>query len=125
MDIVQIIITLSGLGLSGFTIWFFFFSKKEQYIATATNEGVQHVSIHVKGGYDPDVIVVKAGKPVQLDFYRDETADCSEQLLLPAFKKNELLAPFQTTTVKFTPEQKGEYDFTCGMGMLRGKIIVQ
>ena len=27
--------------------------------------------------------------------------------------------------VEFTPEQPGEYEFTCGMGMLRGKLVVR
>ena len=31
----------------------------------------------VKGGYSPDLIVVKQGRPVKLDFYRDETASQS------------------------------------------------
>ena len=125
MEIAEIIVTLSGLMLSVFVIWFFFFSKKKRYIASQTENERQQVSINVKGGYDPDVILVRSGKPVQLDFYRDETADCSERVLFPAFKKSAILAPFQTTSVEFTPEERGEYDFTCGMGMLRGKIIVQ
>lgn len=27
--------------------------------------------------------------------------------------------------VEFTPERPGEYEFTCGMGMLRGKVVVR
>ena len=27
--------------------------------------------------------------------------------------------------VEFTPDQAGEYEFTCGMGMLRGKLVVR
>ena len=35
------------------------------------------------------------------------------------------LPPHQLTPVEFTPEKAGEYEFTCGMGMLRGKLIVR
>jgi plastocyanin domain-containing protein len=125
MSSVQIIVTLTGLVLSVIVIWFFFFSKRQQVVATASDAGVQHINIRVKGGYDPDVIVVKAGQPVRLDFYRDETADCSEQVLFPDFSQSALLTPFQTTPVEFVPDKKGEFTFTCGMGMLRGKLIVQ
>ena len=125
MELSEIFVTLSGLGLSLFVLWFFFFSKKERYVVSQADEGTQHVAITVKGGYDPDVIVVRSGKPVKMDFYRDETSDCSEQVLLPAFKTSAFLEPFKTTSISFTPEKQGEFDFTCGMGMLRGKIIVE
>ena len=125
MDTAQILVTLFGLLLSATVIWYFFFSKKERHAIDAMESGLQQVAIKVKGGYDPDVIVVKAGKPVQFDFYREETADCSEQVLLPAFHKSAMLTPFETVSVNFTPDQPGEYDFSCGMGMLRGKIVVE
>ena len=125
MDTSQILVTVFGLCLSAAVIWYFFFSKKERHFVEALNSGLQQVAIKVKGGYDPDVIVVKAGKPVQFDFFREETADCSEQVLLPAFRQSAILTPFKTVSVNFTPVQPGEYDFSCGMGMLRGKIIVE
>jgi len=31
----------------------------------------------------------------------------------------------EPVVVEFTPEKKGEFAFTCGMGMLKGQIIVQ
>lgn len=124
MNTAEIIVTLSGLGLSAFVIWFFFFAPKKQVHADSHGE-MQEISVKVKGGYDPDVIVVEAGKPVRLNFYREETSDCSEQVLFPDFKTSAVLTPFQTVPVEFTPEKTGEYTFTCGMGMLRGKLVVQ
>jgi len=46
---------------------------------------VQEVRVVVKGGYTPDTIVVRAGEPVRLQFYRDETADCSERVVFEDF----------------------------------------
>lgn len=79
----------------------------------------------VKGGYDPDVIVVKKGIPVRLNFYRDETADCSDTIVFGDFNIRKPLPAFKTTPVEFTPGKEGEYVFTCGMGMLKGKLIVR
>jgi plastocyanin domain-containing protein len=31
---------------------------------------------------------------------------------------------FKTTPIEFTPEKSGEFTFTCGMNMMRGKLIV-
>jgi len=125
MSLAQIIVTLSGLALSVFVIWFFFFSHKKQFQADANEQGLQEVNIKVKGGYEPDVIAITAGKPVRLNFFREEAVDCSEQVILPDFKKSAFLPPFETVSIEFTPEKPGEYDFTCAMGMLRGKLIVQ
>lgn len=124
MNAAEIIVTLAGLGLSAIVIWFFFFAPKKQVHAESSGD-TQEIGIKVKGGYDPDVIVVEAGKPVRLNFYREETSDCSEQVLFPDFKTSAVLTPFQTVPVEFTPDKKGEYTFTCGMGMLRGKLVVQ
>src|SRR5688500_20328125 len=38
---------------------------------SAGASGIQEVRVIVKGGYTPDTIVVQAGKPVRLQFYRD------------------------------------------------------
>jgi plastocyanin domain-containing protein len=35
------------------------------------------------------------------------------------------LPAFRTTSIEFTPDKTGEFDFTCGMNMLHGKLVVQ
>ena len=101
------------------------FSKRKTYEAESEEAGVQEVKIVVKGGYSPDVIVVKKGIPVRLNFYRDETADCSDTIVFGDFNIRKPLPAFKTTAVEFTPEKEGEYQFTCGMGMMRGKLVVR
>ena len=93
--------------------------------AVSTSSGVQEVDIIVKGGYLPDVIAVERGKPVQLHFYRDEKNSCSEELLVPDFNIRRDLSAFQTTLVELLPQQAGTFVFTCGMGMLRGSLVVK
>jgi plastocyanin domain-containing protein len=124
MTLDQILVTLGGLFLSAAVAWYFWFSERKGVKLGATN-GVQEVLVKVKGGYSPDVIVVEAGKPVKLNFRREETALCSEQVIFPDFNKQATLTPFQTIPLEFTPDKVGEYGFQCGMGMLRGKLIVQ
>ena len=81
--------------------------------------------ILVKGGYTPDTIRVAAGRPVRLLFRRDETAACSEQVLLADFGKSVSLPTGQVVPVEFMPGDPGEHEFTCQMGMLRGRIVVE
>lgn len=119
------IVTLLGLALIGFIVWFFWLKKSKGTAASVGSSGVQEAMILVKGGYTPDVIVVKAGRPVRLNFRREETASCSEMLLLPAFNKSVKLPTGATVAIEFTPEQAGEFPFSCQMGMFRGRLIVE
>ena len=125
MDTSQIIVTIVGLSLSAFVVWYFFFSARQTTSAVSSSSGVQEVDITVKGGYSPDIIEVERGKPVQLSFYRDEENSCSEELLMPDFSIRRDLPAFKTTLVELLPEKVGTFTFTCGMGMLRGSLVVK
>jgi len=124
MGLTQVLVNVLGFALIAWIVWYFWLYEKAG-VAAAEVGGVQEVRIRVKGGYDPDVIVVKAGRPVRLHFYREEEASCSEMVIFDAFNKSAKLPPFQETVVELTPEEPGEYGFQCQMGMLRGKLIVE
>lgn len=124
MDTSQLLVTILGLGLILFVGWFFFRAPHQLATAVSSSAGIQQVDITVKGGYSPNVIEVKRGQPVQLNFYRDEESSCSEELLLPDFHIRRELPAFQTTAVEFLPQQAGRFEFTCGMHMLRGSLVV-
>ena len=125
MDLAEVLVTLGGLILIPLILWYFFWSERKGGRIVASGEGVQEIEIQVKGGYDPDVLVVEAGRPVRLDFRRNETADCSEEVVFGDFGIRKKLPAFQTTPVEFTPEEPGEYTFTCGMSMMRGTLVVE
>ena len=121
----RIVVGVVGLGLVGFIVWFFWLVKAKGVRAALTSAGYQEQMILVKGGYTPDVIVVEAGTPVRLNFVRQESASCSEMVLLPAFNKSANLPEGETVPLEFLPKEPGEYEFTCQMGMFRGKLIVE
>ena len=125
MDTTEIWVTVAGLALAAFVLWYFFFSASPAASAVSSAGGVQQVDITVKGGYSPSVIEVERGRPVQLSFYRDEENSCSEELLLPDFSIRRDLPAFKTTLVELLPDKPGRYEFTCGMGMLRGSLVVK
>jgi plastocyanin domain-containing protein len=124
MDTTEIIVVLSGAGLIALVLWYFF-GERESVAAGVNAGGDQEIDVMVKGGYSPDVIAVKRGVPVRLNFYRDETSSCSEQVILGDFGIARDLPAFKTTAVEFTPDKSGEFPFTCGMNMLHGKLIVE
>ena len=125
MTSTQIAVTALGVVTIVWVLWYFLFSRGAAVAAAAGAGGVQEVRVIVKGGYTPDTIVVQAGKPVRLQFYRDETADCSERVVFEQFGVDQQLPAFQTTAVEFTPDKPGEFPFRCGMNMLKGLLIVE
>lgn len=125
MTSTQIAVTALGVVTIVWVLWYFLFSRGAAVAAAAGAGGVQEVRVIVKGGYTPDTIVVQAGKPVRLQFYRDETADCSERVVFEQFGVDQQLPAFQTTAVEFTPDKPGEFPFRCGMNMLKGLLVVE
>ncbi len=124
MSTTQIIVNLLGLVIIAWIVWYFWMYRK-QGVQVAVTAGVQEAVIRVKGGYDPDVIVVKRGKPVRLHFNRQESAMCSEMVVFDQIDQSAKLPEGETVTIEFTPEKRGEIPFQCQMGMLRGKVIVR
>jgi plastocyanin domain-containing protein len=125
MNTTQIIVTLIGFGIIAWIVWYFWLWKGESVAAETGAGGVQVVDVTVRGGYQPASIVVKAGRPLRLNFTRRESTTCGEEVVLPDFGKRAHLPENKTVPVEIVPERPGEYEFTCGMNMYRGKVIAQ
>ena len=118
-------VLVAGLVLIGFIVWFFWLKRPTGVRASDASGGFQEAMILVKGGYTPDVIVVRAGKPVRLNFRREETSTCSDKVIFADFNKSAKLPTGETVAVEFVPKEPGEYAFSCPMGMFRGRLIVE
>lgn len=125
MTLDRIVVDVAGVLLIGFIVWFFWLGKRKGVRAALTSGGYQEQMVLVKGGYTPDVIIVQHGKPVRLNFVRQETQSCSEVVFLSGFNKSAKLPEGQTVPVEFLPQEPGEYEFACQMGMFRGRIVVE
>ncbi|MFN7135306.1 MAG: cupredoxin domain-containing protein, partial [Myxococcales bacterium] len=80
--------------------------------------------ITVQGGYKPERVVVKKGVKTKLIFNRMDTGFCSSEVKIPKLGVHEALAELQATVIEITPTEAGEIPYTCGMGMMRGTIVV-
>ena len=121
---LKLAVTLGGLGLIGAEIWWFLLKKYKTQKAQL-QQGLQELTITVDGGYEPNYIVVQVGQPVRLNFFRKDSSNCLEEVLLPDFGIVTNLPLNKTTSVEFTPQKPGEYPFTCGMRMFRGIVAAQ
>ena len=117
---------LGGIAAIAFVNWWFFRAGRTPVAAAVGSAGGwQEIVVAVRGGYEPGAIRVRAGQPVRLVFDRQEDASCSEEVVFPDFGVRRFLAPFARTTIDLTPARPGTYEFTCGMNMLRGRLVVE
>ncbi len=114
----EIIVTILGVLGIIFVYWFFLL-KKEVKI-----EASDSIDITVNGGYIPDVISVSKDKTIKLNFIRKDSSSCLEEVVLSDFKIRKYLPLNEKVVVEITPKQTGEFNFTCGMNMFHGKIVV-
>ena len=121
----RIVVDVGGILLIGFIVWFFWLGRRKGVRATLSTAGYQEQMVLVRSGYTPDVIIVQRGTPVRLNFVRQETQSCSEVVFISGFKKSAKLPEGETVPVEFLPQEPGEYEFACQMGMFRGRIVVE
>jgi plastocyanin domain-containing protein len=79
----------------------------------------------VRGGYHPDTVYARFGEPLRLIFRREETAACSERVVFPDFGKSAMLPAYREVTIELAPQRPGAYEFTCELGVLRGRLVVE
>ena len=125
MTMTQIVVTLIGFGLIGWIVWYFWLWKGETVAAAAGAGGLQVIEVTVKGGYRPAQITAEAGRPIRLNFTRRESTPCGEEVVLPGFGRRAHLPEGKTVAIEIVPDEPGEYEFTCGMNMYKGKLVVR
>ncbi len=86
---------------------------------------VQTVTTEIKSGSYPE-IKVKKGIPVEWTIIADpeKLNKCNEAIVIPEFKIEKRLYEGENL-VEFTPDKAGEFIYTCWMGMIKSKIIVE
>ena len=99
----------------------FNFQRKRAEPGPAVTQAV----VRVEGGFHPDTVYAVAGRPVRITFRREETSPCSERVVFPALGESRLLPAGKDVAIELVPESTGELEFTCDMGMLRGRLVVE
>jgi len=89
-------------------------------------DGAQEITVQVfDTGYVPSRIALKANVPARITFDQHGTTECAW-----AVKSPDLgialtdLPENKQTVVEFTPSKEGTFEFTCGMDMLRGSMMI-
>lgn len=90
------------------------------------NPNLQQITIKVNNsGYAPSLIKVKKNIPVELTLISQDTYSCALAFVFPEFGIDTMLGPNDRQIFNFTPTQKGQFTFTCSMGMYTGVLQVE
>jgi plastocyanin domain-containing protein len=117
MELIDLIVLLSGIAIIISIYWFFFGKRDDAVIAG------DEVRITVQGGYKPDVIKVQKDKPVKLLITRKDENSCLEEIVFPEYKVKKFLPLNEEVEIVLKPPHKNS-DFHCGMNMYFGKIVI-
>jgi plastocyanin domain-containing protein len=126
MHVSDGLVVVGGAAAIAWVNWYFFLAERRAAAqAQVGASGVQQAVIRVEGGYAPARIRLRAGEPARLVFDRREDSSCSEEVLIPDFAIRRFLPTNQRTSVDLPAARPGTYEFMCGMGMLRGTLVVE
>ncbi|CAH2212218.1 urease accessory protein UreH domain-containing protein [Tepidibacter aestuarii] len=74
-------------------------------------------------GYSPNILVVQKDIPVTWVINGEEVTYCNNSIIIKG-TDSKIEVKEGKSGLKFTPNETGEIEFTCWMGMLGGKIVV-
>ncbi len=96
----------------------------EQPSDSVSTNNVQEVKMTQSGfGYSPDILTVKKGVTVKWIINSTNQYTCASFIVMPAYNIRQSLKAGDNI-IQFTPTKTGEIDFSCSMGMYRGKFVV-
>ena len=117
----RISMILAGVFLMAFGV-----IAQSQNLQHTKHKSVQSVTVKITGkGYEPKSLMLKRDVPAVITFIRQAEKTCGTEVMIPEYKISQSLPLNKPIKVKFTPTKSGELKFTCGMDMLRGKLIVE
>jgi uncharacterized protein len=92
-----------------------------------SNDQTNYQTVNMKitsSGFEPGVLKIKSGVPVKFVINGDQATGCTSQIIIPSLNISKNIRSGENI-ITFTPIQKGDLNFSCGMGMVRGKFIVE
>ncbi|MBI4851221.1 MAG: cupredoxin domain-containing protein [Acidobacteria bacterium] len=99
---------------------------QSEAILAKNDSGVQKLKVTVdKDGFTPTNFQLKPGVPAQITFIRADEKNCGEEVLFTELGIRKELPLGKEILVEFTPDKTSGYEFTCGMGMLKGNVLVK
>ena len=93
-------------------------------VKASLENGIQKIHITAEKGYHPAHIQLQKGIPAEITFHRTTPSNCYKEIL---FEEEGILEPIgvdEEKTIRFTPQELGQHEFSCGMKMQKGSYTV-
>ena len=95
-----------------------------EIVKASLENGIQKIRIRAEKGYHPAHIQLQKGIPAEITFHRATPSNCYKEIL---FEEEGILEPIgvdEEKTIRFTPQELGQHEFSCGMKMQKGSYTV-
>lgn len=95
-----------------------------EIVKASLENGVQKIRITADKGYHPAHIQLQKGVPAEITFHRVTPSNCYKEIL---FEEEGILEPIgvdEEKVIRFTPQEFGQHEFSCGMKMQKGSYTV-
>ena len=95
-----------------------------EIVKASLENGVQKIRITADKGYHPAHIQLQKGVPAEITFHRTTPSNCYKEIL---FEEEGILEPIgvdEEKVIRFTPQELGQHEFSCGMKMQKGSYTV-
>jgi sulfite exporter TauE/SafE/copper chaperone CopZ len=100
-------------------------NKKEQIERGRVDSIEQTIEMHVtSAGFSPSVLHLRRGVPVRWVIKGDAITGCTNKIIVPSLGISRALVSGDNI-VNFITDKIGEVHFSCWMGMVRGKFIIE
>lgn len=97
---------------------------KDGQEVTSVSKEVPTITVSDQG-FSPAAITLPAGQPVKLTFIRVSDKTCGTEVTFPDIHVTKPLPLNQPVTIEIPARAAGDLNFSCGMGMLHGKVVIQ
>ena len=95
-----------------------------EIVKASLENGVQKIRITADKGYHPAHIQLQKGIPAEITFHRATPSNCYKEILFEAEGILEPIGVDEEKTIRFTPQELGQHEFSCGMKMQKGSYTV-
>ena len=95
-----------------------------EIVKASLENGVQKIRITADKGYHPAHIQLQKGIPAEITFHRVTPSNCYKEVLFEEEGILESIGVDEEKTIRFTPKELGEHEFSCGMKMQKGSYTV-
>ena len=95
-----------------------------EIVKASLENGVQKIRITADKGYHPAHIQLQKGIPAEITFHRVTPSNCYKEILFEEEGILEPIAQDEEKIIRFTPQDLGEHEFSCGMKMQKGTYTV-